>query len=923
LRKKAFLLPLLIILFLCPPPSAPQDSRVQDRISKLLGKFPASDAAEKKSLAAEIFALEEEGVEEICRRLSPAGKADDSLARFALEAAGTQAMRAGGEKDRSLFARAIIKSLKSADDPGVQAFLIGRLQQAGGRESVDPLSRYLSDPRLADPAAQALLTIRSPGAEEVFIKALGRSKGPATVTLVKALGELRSRKAVSRIITFASDGDPSVREAGLFALANIGDPRTEFALSRIDIASSPLEKDEAAARYLLFAQRLAEAGRKEESLRIAHRLLEKNTGAGETQIRSAALTLVFQILGVEALPELIRAMESPDPAFRGRALDLSLEIPGEEVTAQFINKAAEVPPDARAQIIGMLGRREDRTALPFVESQLGNDDKSIRIAAIDAVARLGGSEGSDALFPLWQTAGEEEAEALRKAFLGFPAEKIISDVVRVFDASSPPSKAAIVEILGERRAKDQAGVVLDAAEDEDETVRKKALVALESVVRGQDLPQTIRLLQAAADPAEIISLQNALVASAKETADPEKSADSIIDAMLKNKGQQRIALLRPLGRIGGETALRSVIAESKSKDPQVQAVAAYTLANWPEFRAAAPLFEIARAAGSSPGRKFVYLALQGYLRLVSESVEPPEKKLALIEEALAIALQPAEKNLVLEGLAKIRSRESLLMIEKFLGDPEFQEKAARAAAQCALPAPGYEGMTGFDTARILKRGALFIIGEYDREQVEKYAHSLLLQEGFFPLFNGKDLSGWKGLVKDPPSRAKMTPKELEKEQKAADEDMRRHWRVVDGTLVFDGQGQSLCTAEDYAGFELFVDWKIETGGDSGIYLRGSPQVQIWDPAQWPEGSGGLYNNKIGPSKPLCPLDRPVGEWNTFFIRMEEERVTVCLNGVLVVDDVVMENYWERDKPIYPAGQIELQAHSTPLYFKNIFIREIQ
>jgi hypothetical protein len=152
--------------------------------------------------------------------------------------------------------------------------------------------------------------------------------------------------------------------------------------------------------------------------------------------------------------------------------------------------------------------------------------------------------------------------------------------------------------------------------------------------------------------------------------------------------------------------------------------------------------------------------------------------------------------------------------------------------------------------------------------------------------------------------------------------MRSHWNVVEGVLVFDGKGESLCTVKDYGDFELLVDWKIEKGGDSGIYLRGSPQVQIWDPANEDEGSGGLYNNKIGPSKPLEQADNPVGEWNTFRIRMAGERVTVYLNGVLVVDDVVMENYWERDKPIYPTGQIELQAHGGPLYFRNIYIREI-
>ncbi len=192
-------------------------------------------------------------------------------------------------------------------------------------------------------------------------------------------------------------------------------------------------------------------------------------------------------------------------------------------------------------------------------------------------------------------------------------------------------------------------------------------------------------------------------------------------------------------------------------------------------------------------------------------------------------------------------------------------------------------------------------------------------EGFVALFNGKDLSGWKGLVGNPKTRAAMSPDQLAEAQKKADEQMRQHWKVVDGVLVFDGKGKSLCTARDYGDFEMYVDWKIEPKGDSGIYLRGTPQVQIWDN---PVGSGGLFNNKKHPSKPMKVADKPVGEWNTFYIKMVGERVTVKLNGELVVDDVVMENYWERDKPIYPTGQIELQNHGNTLYFKNISLREL-
>lgn len=202
-------------------------------------------------------------------------------------------------------------------------------------------------------------------------------------------------------------------------------------------------------------------------------------------------------------------------------------------------------------------------------------------------------------------------------------------------------------------------------------------------------------------------------------------------------------------------------------------------------------------------------------------------------------------------------------------------------------------------------------------------------EGFTPLFNGKDLSGWKGLVGNPKTRAAMSTEELAAAQKEADELMRAHWKVVDGVLEFDGQGKSLCTDKDYGDFELYVDWKILEGGDSGIYLRGSPQVQIWDTnfedyfrhgAE--NGSGALWNNKDNPRFPLVKADKPVEQWNTFYIRMVGEQVTIKLNGQLVADNVVMENIWDRSLPIYPRGQIELQNHGNTLYFRELYIREI-
>ena len=219
--------------------------------------------------------------------------------------------------------------------------------------------------------------------------------------------------------------------------------------------------------------------------------------------------------------------------------------------------------------------------------------------------------------------------------------------------------------------------------------------------------------------------------------------------------------------------------------------------------------------------------------------------------------------------------------------------------------------------------------------------------GFIALFNGKDLTGWKGLAhKNALERYQLKGDALEKAQAAADEVMNAHWSVVDGILTYDGKGASLCTAKDYGDFELYLDYKIPPGADSGIYLRGAPQVQIWDPwdprkkdgtlpvdseewvAQYRNGrnlgSGGLWNNKRARNAPLTLADKKPGEWNTFLIRMVGDKVTIWLNDKLIVDRTPLENYWDKERktPLIRADQIELQHHGSELFFKNLYIREL-
>jgi len=210
-------------------------------------------------------------------------------------------------------------------------------------------------------------------------------------------------------------------------------------------------------------------------------------------------------------------------------------------------------------------------------------------------------------------------------------------------------------------------------------------------------------------------------------------------------------------------------------------------------------------------------------------------------------------------------------------------------------------------------------------------------EGFTALFNGKDLTGWRGgNTFDPAKLAAMTPEARAAQIEKWTASMKEHWRLENNELVNDGHGDYATTEKDYGDFELRLEYKTVAGADSGIYLRGCPQVQIWDinqpdnpknPHRHPnKGSGGLFNNTpLTPGRdPLVVADKPFGEWNQFRIVMVDNKVTVWLNDKLVVDHAVMENYFDKDRqlPVPRTGPIQLQTHGGEIRWRNIFLREI-
>lgn len=315
-------------------------------------------------------------------------------------------------------------------------------------------------------------------------------------------------------------------------------------------------------------------------------------------------------------------------------------------------------------------------------------------------------------------------------------------------------------------------------------------------------------------------------------------------------------------------------------------------------------------------------AIRAFARINAKLFKNVDQQVLNYRNALDLTSNLETREQIFKGLAKCNSLSAMRTLYLGLQDPNVRQIAADGLAALYLSNPDFRGQM---TREWVQEVFWQISDPAVREKLNDAFK--IADRGFYTMYNGLDLRGWKGLVANPVKRRQLSADTLALLQVKADEIMRSGWEAKGEELHFTGHGDNLCSVKDYQDFEMYVDWKIEKDGDAGIYLRGSPQVQIWDISRTnvgaQVGSGGLYNNQSNPRNPLKVADNPINEWNTFRIIMKGERVTVYLNGELVVNDVLLENYWDRKIPIFIKDAIELQAHGNHIVYRNIYVKELK
>ncbi len=919
---------LLILLSLS---AYPQDQRtLQTKVADLLARLPANDNTLLEKLMIDMSSLGEEGLRMITGQIIPATAGDDTKNRFASESYSRFLTSKGHEKERLQWEKICIEHAKNNKDNTVKDFFMKQLQLVGGAASVDAMKEFLTSKEVCEPALAVILASGAGNAEATLAESLKNRELPCAAAVMNALALMKSDIAVNEYIRWASVIDVNTRASANNALAMSESP------AALKILSEEAKKVEyhweltgAVAALLNYADLVAANGDIATMDKITKLVMSKTKDDASIQNKSTALKIYTKYHGFDAMPLLYKAAAHSNDRFRAAAMRYSLDIQGSEVVNGWINYYKRAILAAKPQLIAMLGERKDKLALPVVNEALSDKNQAVRKEAAMAVASISKYEAITSLVGyMLGFKGDEDQKAAKEALMTVMRNEDIRFLLPVLKDGSVPAVKTSIELLAWKKDPSYFKDVFALTASSNDTIKAAAIKALPDLSGPGNQDELINLLIRTENAGQIADIQNAIAIAANQAIDKEERSAAVIKALKENSNNApaKIRLIPVLAKTGGREALSVTLNEFENGNSEMRDASFKTLTSWNDYFASSALFEIV----ASGNKTFEAPAFDGYIRQIRSARLPDEQKFLHFRKIMAYAGSAQRKNAVLAEMGRLNTYQCLFFVADYLDNTETSAVAAKSAMTIALPnvnAPA--GMYGTNVRDILTKAANKLTGmesEYDREQVNKYLTAMPPDEGFKPVFNGQNLTGWKGLVDDPLKRSKMKPAELAKRQAEADKRVPENWSVKDGCIWFNGKGNNLCTVDQYADFEMLVDWKISKEGDSGIYLRGTPQVQIWDTSRTEVGaqvgSGGLYNNQKNPSKPLKVADNPVGEWNTFRIVMTGERVSVWLNGELVVDNVTLENYWDRSIPIFPQEQLELQAHGTDLAFRDIYVREI-
>ena len=550
-----------------------------------------------------------------------------------------------------------------------------RLAAIGTKRAVPALAALLGDERLGGYARFGLEPIADPAVDDALRQALGKLEGRLRVGAINSIGVRRDPKAVPALAKLAVTTNEGAAEA-LAALGRIATDEAVATLRRVLTGGPAVSRPAAAHACLAAAERLVARNKRDEATALCDAIRKADVPA---PLRAAATYQAILVRGAAGAPLLIELLKGEDAALTGVALRAARELPGPEVTRALAAGIATLPPRVQVLLIKALVSRKDSRVSKELESLAASKELAVRVEALAALGEVGEASAVAVLLKAAGGAGAEAAAA-SSSLRSLRGEGVDAALIGAMKSGGPDLRAELIAVLADRGCAAATAALLGEAARGDEKVAGAAFKALGVLASPRDLPAIVKLLVAAKGARA--QAETAVVLVTGRMPDSSKRADAVLAALASAREPgPRAALLRVLGRIGGEKAYAAVERAIGDDNAEVKDAAIRALAAWPDARAADALLGLVKDADSEIHR---VLALRGYVRLLGAAGGgDPKETVRNYAEALAITRRPDARKLILAGLADVAHRDALTLVMGQLGDTAVRSEAVSAAIQIA------------------------------------------------------------------------------------------------------------------------------------------------------------------------------------------------------------------------------------------------
>ena len=547
------------------------------------------------------------------------------------------------------------------------------LKRMGTNKSIPALAALLNDEKLSHMARFALESNPSDQAGAVLRDAVGTTTGTQRMGVVITLGARRDAKATSLIAPLLKDADVNTARAAAGALGSIATTKSlEILVNFLPDASEALQP--AVYEGILKAcENMTKDGKGKRTVKTLEGIIESDA---PLYARMGAFYRLAYAQPKKTVDRVLDAIAGDNVTYRDLAAQIVSETKGEDATEDYADALAGLPAEGQVALLRGLGNRKDSEARDAVLAATKSSDKSVQLAAISALGKIGTADDVAPLTALISNADADVAGAARGALSGLMSEGVDAAIAAEVADATPAVKAQLIELLTARMATEALPLGVKNVGDASLEVRIAALHTLSTLGGKAELPVLIESLKKATDSTERTEAASALSLICSLHGD--EALPVVVESMAGATPETRVVLLRALGEINNTKALEAVVAAIGDGDESVRGEAVRVLSNWKSVEAAPHLLKLA----SSENASWRNLAMNGYVRLATSEGDLGAK-IKMLTTAMGMAKRQEEKWLVLGAWGKVPAKEALDAVRPHLNDATVRNEAALAIISSA------------------------------------------------------------------------------------------------------------------------------------------------------------------------------------------------------------------------------------------------